>query len=118
MDESAPELGPPLPPLTDEEVVSVAREIVTGRSLIADTKNDDWVRALTLVLPTEIPANLGLIVVPVASHRGLWLNGCVPFPAFEARLVADESVPALRTEVQRMTEALYPDATQTPAPQG
>lgn len=96
--------------LTPEEVTEVARKIVTGELMIADLEDKDWQHSLILMIEALADIrNLGLVLVPVVEHsRGFWLNGRVPGVTFNCRPVAKGSVPAIRREVKRMNEALWP----------
>jgi hypothetical protein len=99
----------PLPPLTDDEVTTIAREIVTRVSLLAGMDDPDWQSAMSLLLSGlkgDIPPNVGAVVVPVEGSR--WLNGRVPFPVLSARFVPSESVPALQAALDAMYAVLYP----------
>lgn len=108
------ELGPPIPPLTVEQIVEHARGIVTGELLQADPVHDPvWQSSLALLLgaPGRIASNLGLILVPKAPHMkgGYWVNGRAPAVTLRAFMVPEESIEALNAEVERMHAALYPE---------
>lgn len=96
---------------THDEIVRLAREIVTGDLLIVDLEDQNWQASMMLLLSGwEIPENLGLIVVPVGPHlSGLWLYGRVPGVTVQATLIAEENLAALQAEVDRMHAALFPN---------
>lgn len=96
---------------TDERLTELARGIVRGDYLTADTSRD-WLHSLCMMAETIASmTNLGALLVPVGPHLGgVWLNGRVPGVTIQAVPVAKGDMPALRRKVDAMNAALFPEA--------
>jgi len=108
-----PLLGEPLVPMTDEEIVTYARGVITQEYMLANATDRDWQASLMLLLSgwNPIPPNAStLFLVPMADHQGgRWLNGRVPGVTMRATCVPMESVPALTAKLDEFWKALYPE---------
>ncbi len=106
--------GPRLDPVEPHRLVEWARGIVRSDILVVDLDDRDWMSSLALLIGAwreVVPVNIGLVLVPVAPHmRGYWLNAHVPAVTLECYLVPEEQVPELRAHIDRMWDALHPDA--------
>jgi len=103
-------------PHGDPEYVQVtARGIATHELMVADLTNSAWQISLALMMTRlgEI-SNLGLILVPRAQHVGLhWINNTAPGCTLSCQLVAEEDLPALQIELDKINVALYPPTQET-----
>lgn len=95
-------------PLTPEQVIEAARDIVTNVSLVADLADRDWQMSLALMVSGLARyTNLGLILVPMAPHHHMhWLNGRVPGITMKCTPIARESTEAISRAINKMTMAL------------
>lgn len=93
----------------DERLTELARGIVRGEYLVADT-SPDWLHSLMMMGGAIADTrNVGLVLVPVDPHLGgYWLNGRVPGVTITCVMVAKGDVSDLQRRVDRMNAALYP----------
>jgi hypothetical protein len=93
-----------------ERLTELARGIVRGEYLVADTSRD-WLHSLMMMGEAIANTrNCGLVLVPVDAHLGsTWLNGRVPGVTITCVLVAKGDVADLQRRVDRMNTALYPE---------
>lgn len=100
-------MAEPLPPLTDAEVVELAREIVTNVVYVAPDKRAaecSFGMLFALMREDQIPPNLWLVYERWDKAGPRALNG---YPIFTScKFVAEESREALVAEVTRMEAAL------------
>lgn len=121
--EPIPDLGAPLEPMSDADVIRYARGIVTNEYMLADVVNDrDWKMSLMLLICAwdPVPSNAScLFLVPFAPHAHThWLNGRVPGCTVSAVCVPVESTAALVAKAQEFYELLHPEAAEAvPHPQ-
>ena len=103
-----------LPHGDEEYITDTARRIVTNELLIADMTNHAWQISLALMMPRIAEyENVGLILVPKAPHVGLhWINNTAPGCVLSCQMVAEEDIPALQAELDRMNVVLYPQHPQ------
>jgi hypothetical protein len=104
--------GKRIPIMTTAEIITTAREIVTGEQMVVDFNDRDWQASLSLLLSgwREPAVNLGCVLVPKGPHlKGYWLNGRVPGVTLSAKLVAVEDIPRLEVHLERMYAALHPE---------
>lgn len=117
---SADEPTPPgaITAFTPAELVDYARDVITGKYLMADVRDHDWEMSLALLLSNmknQPPNASTLFLVPYAAHIGFkWLNGSVPGCTFSAVMVPVESVEALFDQIQTFWRALHPEVPPVP----
>jgi hypothetical protein len=107
------ELGAPIEPLSDADIVRYARGVITQEYMLANANDIDWYHSLILLIAhwNPRPENISsLFLVPMAPHAGgRWLNGRVPGVTISAVPVAMESVDALIAKCDEFYRLLHPD---------
>lgn len=102
--------GAAISSMSDDDVITTARGIVTGQLMIVDLERHEWQMSLALMMEAlaDLP-NLGAILVPLEPHQGgRWINGIAPGCTMKLRTVAEEDVERVNIEVRRMHDVLYP----------
>lgn len=103
---------------TEEQLVELARGIVTDHTMIADLNDRDWQHSLALLLPALAEyRNLGCVLVPLGPHMsGYWLNGKVPGITLQVMAVAKGDLRHLDVLIKTMHKALHPERETTTCP--
>lgn len=111
-EEEKVEQAGPLTPLTDEELTTLARDIVTNRVFI--TGDAEKARMCFLVIglvdPNTLPSNLGAVWEYVEKAGPMAINGLPMF--FSAHFIAIEDIEPLRVKIEGMEQALGLSQTQ------